>query len=491
MNISDTSNYYKLWKNRGFPHFNSLGNQKLLVIPVTIKGYETRATSENKSIIEKAFFGSTSDTNYESLASYYKKSSYNKLNLSGEVTDWFELKMTPEEIGKASYKSDSVSTDYGTYTVLEKALAWVKETTTIDLTDYDNDIDGFVDEVYLVYSAPDYTEDANLAKLATAGSAYFWNFTFYDVKNKDSANSASPVGMTYSWGSLSSIFKGYGNEGIDSHNFIHEFGHQLGLGDYYNTNSGNAYISPMAAIDMMDYNIGDHSAYSKFSLGWVDPILVTGNSGDDVTINIKSFTEEGSFIILKDSSTTDYAFNNTPFDEYITLSLLTEDEGSVNYLDSVNGHVDPTKTDGSVIKYYQTAGIRMNHIDARGVKYESDSTKYIEFSDDINSMIATKFTNSPFVANGYYDKTTNNSYLLTTLLPKNFTHNPVGAIYVSDDTDLFKKGDEIAFTGNNGLNYSVGLPSASNTLDDGSPMNYKIAIQELSNAGAMVKISIK
>ena len=53
--------------------------------------------------------------------------------------------------------------------------------------------------------------------------------------------------------------------------------------------------------------------------------------------------------------------------------LLTEDEGTVNYLDNLNGHVDPTKTDGSVIKYYQSAGIRMTHIDARGVKYVSGS----------------------------------------------------------------------------------------------------------------------
>ena len=247
----------------------------------------------------------------------------------------------------------------------------------------------------------------------------------------------------------------------------------------------------MAAIDMMDYNIGDHSAFSKFTLGWVSPILVTENSGEDITINLKSFTNKGNFIILKDSSTTDYAFNNTPFDEYITLSLLTEDKGTINYLDSLNGHVDPTKTDGSVIKYYQSAGIRMTHIDARGVKYVSGSTKYIEFIEDIDSMISTKFTNSPSVANGYCDKSTNNSYLLTTLLPKNFSHNPVGAIYVSDDADLFKKDDEIAFSANNGLNYSIGLPSQTNTLNDGSPMNYKITIQDLSDTGATVKISIK
>lgn len=76
-------------------------------------------------------------------------------------------------------------------------------------------------------------------------------------------------------------------------------------------------------------------------------------------------------------------------------------------------------------------------------------------------------------------------------MPKNFSHNPVGAIYVSDDTDLFKKDDEIAFSANNGLNYSIGLPSQTNTLNDGSPMNYKITIQDLSDTGATVKISIK
>ena len=33
----ENDSYYTMWKNRGYPHFSSIGDQKLLVIPVTIK----------------------------------------------------------------------------------------------------------------------------------------------------------------------------------------------------------------------------------------------------------------------------------------------------------------------------------------------------------------------------------------------------------------------------------------------------------------------
>ena len=84
--ISETFHSLKTKKQYNTRVLPSTGYIKLLVIPVLIPGYETIN-------IEEAFFGTEGDSNlgYESVASFYKKSSYNQLNLTGTVTDYFNL----------------------------------------------------------------------------------------------------------------------------------------------------------------------------------------------------------------------------------------------------------------------------------------------------------------------------------------------------------------------------------------------------------------
>ena len=49
--------------------------------------------------------------------------------------------------------------------------------------------------------------------------------------------------------------------------------------DYYNYDAGDEssttpYLAPAGCLDMMDFNIGDHMAYSKFLLGWIEPTVI-------------------------------------------------------------------------------------------------------------------------------------------------------------------------------------------------------------------------
>ena len=55
----------------------STGNSKVLVIPIAFENYPK--TEEMRTRINKAFFGTSEDTGWESLQSYYQKSSYGKL----------------------------------------------------------------------------------------------------------------------------------------------------------------------------------------------------------------------------------------------------------------------------------------------------------------------------------------------------------------------------------------------------------------------------
>ena len=49
--------------------------------------------------------------------------------------------------------------------------------------------------------------------------------------------------------------------------FIHEFGHILGIDDYYDTSASGEH--PMEGYDIMDAMLGDHNAFSKFNQGWL------------------------------------------------------------------------------------------------------------------------------------------------------------------------------------------------------------------------------
>ena len=468
---TNLNSYYTLWKNRGYPHFKSVGENNLLVVPLKIKGYEEYATSENLKKINDSFFleDSLNTLGYYSLSEYYKISSYNKLNIKGEVTPWIDLDLTTKEISSSSISNYTL--DCGTYFPTEKAINYIKENLNIDLTKYDNDKDGFIDGVYFIYGCPTFLDDSSLS------SSTFWNFTYYNVLNKDKASISSPVLMTYSWSSFDMLSKGSDKTKLDTHTYIHEFGHQLGLNDYYDTsNSGglNPYTSPMGGLDMMDNNVGDHSAFSKFALGWINPFVVSGDIGS-VEVKIGSLIESGECIILPTSN-----YNNTPFDEYLMIEYIKND--SINKVDSTNGYPSTLYTDGRIIRFYSKNGIRITHIDARSV----DSN--LDYTDNINDMVMTKFSNTASTKQGYYCPLNNNSYVLTSLISANSSRNTLGTFFVANNTDLYNASSTIDFTSNSNSSRASSLPYNSNRFNDGNVFNYSIKIDSISESKASIKI---
>ena len=468
---TNLNSYYTLWKNRGYPHFKSVGENNLLVVPLKIKGYEEYATSENLNKIRDSFFleDSLNTLGYYSLSEYYKISSYNKLNIKGEVTPWIDLDLTTKEISSSSISNYTL--DCGTYFPTEKAINYIKENLNIDLTKYDNDKDGFIDGVYFIYGCPTFLDDSSLS------SSTFWNFTYYNVLNKDKASISSPVLMTYSWSSFDMLSKGSDKTKLDTHTYIHEFGHQLGLNDYYDTsNSGglNPYTSPMGGLDMMDNNVGDHSAFSKFALGWVNPYIVKGDYGE-VNIDLKSLISDGECIILPTKE-----YNNTPFDEYFMIEYVKND--SINKLDSTAGYPSTFYTDGRIIRFYSKNGIRITHIDARGVDANLD------YTDSINDMIMTKFSNTASTKEGYYCPTNHNSYVLTSLISGNASRNTLGTFFVANNQDLIYEGTTIDFYSSSVNSRASMIPFSTNRFDDGSFFNYSIKVNSISEDEVSITI---
>ena len=446
--------YYTVGKKNlyGQHYPNSLGKQNILVIPVTVKGYEKNATETNRTKIQKAFFGSEAETGWHSVKTYFNKSSFGQLNIEGEVTPWFELGLTTSQITKLEYSDYG---DGGTYEVLNRAVTWAKGQ-GYKMKDYDLDSNGYIDCVWLVYSAPNYQNNVML-------NSTFWAFTFSDYTNVNNANVNNPVPNMYAWASFDFMQEGTSvGINIDAHTYIHEHGHVMGLDDYYDYDELHM---PLGGIDMQDINIGDHNAYSKIALGWSRPYVVQ----DECTITIKPAESSGHCILVR-NPTSPYLGNG--FSEYLLLELITptgiwKQDSTYSY--PSNG-----------IKAYTKPGVRLMHVDARLVNK--------------NNVFVTGTSSGGLVTHGY-SNTPSSSYSLGTsnlradllaLIPKNkstYHQTTFGKNGIASNNSLFVTGDTFTVD-----SYSMFFKDKK--LHDGTTIPYTITFENVTSTEAKITFSL-
>ena len=362
--ISETLYSLESKKIQNYQVLPSTGDINLLVIPILLPDYQTidlnndGIDDKEKVIedIEKAFF-SESLEKFESVKSFYKKSSFNKLNLSGEVTEWFDLSEW------TSYTSATQIDYYETYDVLDKAISWAKNILKIDMTKYDNDQDGYIDGVWCIYSSPNHKNNGPKTEYSN-----YWAYTNWgnqdvtpDIKN--------PIYNLFGWASYDFMYEEHGIDYVDAHTYIHETGHFLGLNDYY---SDQLSYSPIGKIDMMDANIGDHNSYSKMLLGWTKPYVVTTNA----SINLKSMNNENSLIVIPSDNTTITNNEFDPFSEYILIEYYTNE--GLNYNDSISG-----------FNTIDNSGVRIYHIDNRKFLVNNEDEINITYKEYENEKITS------------------------------------------------------------------------------------------------------
>jgi M6 family metalloprotease-like protein len=447
--FSSLVNVHDLGLSSNTHYLPSTGKQKLLVIPIEIKGYESWATSALKTSIQKAFFGDKSETGWESLASFYSASSYGQLSLSGTVSDFYDCGLTTSQIQGSTTNSIN---DAGVTKVIDGAISWYKSSTGSDLTEFDNDEDGNIDGVWFLYACPDYSQDSSLGET-------FWAFTSW---YGDTPSLTAPTLDTFGWASTDFIFEGYGTTAVDAHTLIHETGHMMGLEDYYDYNS---VANPMGRVDMMDNNIIDHNAWSKFNYGWVSPFVVDQPG----TITLRPSVTSGDCLLLPSSS----GWNGTPFDEFLLLEYYTPE--GVNEQDSLEGYAGRPDLYG-----FSEKGIRIYHVDARlAIKSTSGSSYTDKISATKTSSSYTTFAHSNTASQNLLDSSDRLIQELDCTNKRNFASGK----YSADNTTLFKAGDTFTLA-----EYSASFPKKT-TLNDGGDIPYQISIDSLTESGATLTIT--
>ncbi len=405
----------------------SVGEANILVIPVWFTDSNNHIASSNKSKIrediQKAYFGTNSDTGWRSVKTYYEEESHGALTLTGTVSSWYE----PGE-RSSKYGNDDDYTS-NTRSLVRKATDWYfNNNTSVSRKSFDKDGDGYLDGVMLIYAAPDY---------AAAKSSYdnFWAYCYW-VHDTSVKSSTNPGANAFFWASFDFMYgsnkiyqktgiakSGYNgggdtrNSNIDTHTFIHEMGHMYGLEDYYDY---SGQYRPAGGFSMQDYNVGGHDPYSSFALGWGKAYI----PNKTITLNIKPFATSGEMILLTPS------FNRfkSPFDEYLLLEYYTPT--GLNQFDTTYQYGG---NNSGYPKGSQEVGIRVWHVDSR-LFYYNDRYQ-TSFTLTTNPNCGRTVYGA--MANTYYDSNGEGSNYLSPLGEGYYEYNQLQLIHNSTTANNF------------------------------------------------------
>lgn len=438
-------------------------------------------TDEILESIEYTFNGDPSlngeNSYWESVSSYYKKSSYGNLNLNFDVTDPFRPNMSANDF--LNLEQSSASGAGGSQEIITEALTngITKNGELIDpySSRYDYNNDGFIDGIWLIYNVMN-TEEVHSS--AQPFWAYTTNFLAQATDRETGENSI--VGTRYANCALTFLYDD-SSEGYDAHTIIHETGHMLGLDDYYSYDNNFGNYGYLGGIDMMDLNIGDHSSFSKYSLGWIEPNVFYQKEG---TITLKPFEESGDALIIPSSYYNDSAFSEYLILEYKTPTGLNELDANDNY------------QNGYPLAFGN--GLAIYHVDAKlaEVLYtqQSDSLYY-----SIENYLSENETSIPLANTSLYEETVfevansntpsrsriSEDYALVRLLSKDRTlysdSNKISRVGLTN-RDLYQDGDVFG-------SEQIERFFDYDTFNNGTPINnLSIEVEEMNDEGITIHI---
>ncbi|MDD4070661.1 MAG: hypothetical protein PHF05_09500, partial [Candidatus Izemoplasmatales bacterium] len=154
------------------------GEAKVIVFVVDFPDKLITDDAKVLSDTNLAFNGNSEDLVYESLNSYYLKSSYNKLNLSADIFGVYTAKNNStyyETLNTQFYATDPQTGEYLYPDATHPDSDLIFEILTqydsqINYSDYDTNNDGYIDGVYVIYNHEISYE---------SGSDLWWAYQYY------------------------------------------------------------------------------------------------------------------------------------------------------------------------------------------------------------------------------------------------------------------------------------------------------------------------
>ncbi|MHC3474163.1 immune inhibitor A domain-containing protein [Streptomyces sp. 7R007] len=245
----------------------------------------------NRAHYQDLYFGDTT----ASLKSYYEKQSSGRYSVEGEVTDWVKV-----PYNEARYGSNDAPTG-AWYAVQDGVNAWVAQREAAgdtaaeikaelarfdqwDRYDHDgdgdfNEPDGYIDHFQIVHAGEDESAGGG-----AQGADAIWAHRWYAFATDAGATGpdgnklgGTEIGDTGVWVGDYTIQPENGGLGV----FAHEYGHDLGLPDEYDTSGGGENSTGFWTLmssgswlgtgkEAIGDMPGDLNAWDKLQLGWLD-----------------------------------------------------------------------------------------------------------------------------------------------------------------------------------------------------------------------------
>jgi immune inhibitor A len=268
----------------------------------------------NRAHYQDLYFGSGKGV--ESLKTYYQKQSSGRYSVDGEVSDWVKVPYNEARYGRSDGYPCASNVCSNTWDLLRDAVnIWVadqkkagksdadikadlKSYDQWDRYDYDgdgnfNEPDGYMDHFQIVHAGGDQA-DGDPQQGEDAIWSHRWNAYLNGAEGAGPANfpiGGFQIGNTGIWVSDYTIQPENGGLSV----FAHEYGHDLGLPDDYDTAKGgvsnnNEFWTLMAQSRLsakgepLGTRPGDIGAWQKLQLGWLDYEVV--KAGQKRTLNL-------------------------------------------------------------------------------------------------------------------------------------------------------------------------------------------------------------
>ena len=262
---------------------------------------------------------------------------------NGQYNPQFDV-VGPVTISKnMSYygKNDSYGSDMYPDKMVSEACTVADTLFDVDFTQYDNNNDGEVDFVFIIY--------AGYGEADGGASTTIWPHSWQLSAAGTRCEVDDKIVNLYACGNELDYYSKM-HTGIGT--FCHEFSHVLGLPDLYVTNK--ATHTTMNEWDIMDYgpynNEGNtpptFSAYERFFMGWLQPRLIV----DAENVELKDIQESNEALLI--SSTDQH--NLIGNDPEPTTFYLVENRQQEGWDEHLPGHgMMLTKIQYSYSRWYQ------------------------------------------------------------------------------------------------------------------------------------------
>ncbi len=254
------------------------GSPRIPVVLVSFSDFKMRTGNNAVSTFEAQF-----NTNSKSALQYFTDQS------NGQFTPQFDIQGPVTLDQPRAYYGQRTSSDNDAKPGSMVAEA-VKKLTNVDWSMYDNDKNGSVDVVIILYAGPGEAQGANSNAIWPhqwyLSSAYYYGRSDYSSFQQNGVTIDKYACFCETSGSSDTGKDYYGNILVDGiGTFCHEFSHCLGLPDYYETTYANGYYG-MGNWSLMNSGsyLGNskcpagYTAYEKEFMGWMQIPTAVANT---------------------------------------------------------------------------------------------------------------------------------------------------------------------------------------------------------------------